>query len=414
MNTLFPSWGRTDSLLSGLLLCIFCFLLPASAFLQEFKTEAPKPEKKWYEIISLRGYAQVRYNRLLESNPKLKCEQCDRSWGENGGLFIRRARLVFSGNIHKNVSFYIQPDFASNASSTNLHFGQIRDAYFDVGVDTKNEFRFRIGQSKVPYGFENLQSSQNRLTLDRNDALNSAVSNERDLGIFFYYAPESKRALFARLVKDGLKGSGDYGVFAFGAYNGQTANRPELNDKPHVVARISYPMEIGNQIIEPGIQAYTGQWKMAGDQISNGVRINGDRLYEDRRAAASFILYPKPLGFAAEYNIGRGPRYDKQTDSISVSSLRGGYFLVSYKIDGAQRTVIPFLKYQYYNGGKKHELDARSYIVKEVETGIEMQFSKAFEMVMVYTWSSRLFEDHILRNNLQKGRLIRIQTQVNF
>jgi hypothetical protein len=37
------------------------------------------------------------------------------------------------------------------------------------------EYRVRIGQSKVPYGFENLQSSQNRLSLDRNDALNSAV-----------------------------------------------------------------------------------------------------------------------------------------------------------------------------------------------------------------------------------------------
>lgn len=34
-------------------------------------------------------------------------------------------------------------------------------------------------------GFENLQSSQNRLPLDRNDGLNSAVSNERDLGVFF-------------------------------------------------------------------------------------------------------------------------------------------------------------------------------------------------------------------------------------
>jgi hypothetical protein len=43
------------------------------------------------------------------------------------------------------------------------------------------EFRVRVGQSKVLFGFENMQSSQNRLTLDRNDALNSAVANERDL-----------------------------------------------------------------------------------------------------------------------------------------------------------------------------------------------------------------------------------------
>jgi hypothetical protein len=73
----------------------------------------------------------------------------------------------------------------------------------------------RVGQSKVPFGFENLQSSQNRLTLDRNDALNSAVANERDLGAFFYWAPSKIRERFAMLVKDGYKGSGDYGVFAF-------------------------------------------------------------------------------------------------------------------------------------------------------------------------------------------------------
>jgi hypothetical protein len=43
------------------------------------------------------------------------------------------------------------------------------------------------------------------------------------------------------LVKDGYKGSGDYGVFAFGAYNGQTANRTEGNRNLHVVTRVSYP-----------------------------------------------------------------------------------------------------------------------------------------------------------------------------
>ena len=153
---------------------------------QSLVDTTPKPiaetKKSWTESFSIRGYLQVRYNRLLETNDLLKCEQCDRSWGENGGFFIRRARIIFSGNIHDRVYMYIQPDFASSASTTNLHFAQIRDAYFDVALDAKKEFRVRIGQSKIPYGFENMQSSQNRLPLDRHDALNSAVSNERDLG----------------------------------------------------------------------------------------------------------------------------------------------------------------------------------------------------------------------------------------
>src|SRR5690606_26012090 len=129
---------------------------------------------------------------------------------------------------------------------------------FDVGLDAKNEFRFRIGQSKVPFGFENMQSSQNRLPLDRNDGLNSALRNERDLGIFFYWAPEKIRQRFSMLTREGYKGSGDYGVLGFGVYNGQTANLEDLNNKKHVVLRLAYPFEIGSQIFEPGIQAYTG------------------------------------------------------------------------------------------------------------------------------------------------------------
>lgn len=57
----------------------------AYAFAQTKPTEVSP--KKWFEKISLRGYAQLRYNRLFETNPALKCEQCDRSLGENGGFF---------------------------------------------------------------------------------------------------------------------------------------------------------------------------------------------------------------------------------------------------------------------------------------------------------------------------------------
>ncbi len=378
----------------------------------------PKPltetKKSWTESFSIRGYLQVRYNRLLETNELLKCEQCDRSWGENGGFFIRRARIIFSGNIHDRVYMYIQPDFASSASTTNLHFAQIRDAYFDVALDAKKEFRVRIGQSKIPYGFENMQSSQNRLPLDRNDAVNSAVSNERDLGAFFYWAPESKRKLFKSLVDDGLKGSGDYGVFGFGAFNGQTANKPEVNNKPHIVARVAYPFEVKNQIIEPSIQAYKGDFTLPTDNLSTGVKTVKNLTYLDQRIAATFVLYPKPFGIQAEYNIGKGPEFNPVTDSIETQSLKGGYATFSYMIHSKKQIVIPFFRYHQYKGGKKHELDARSYRVKEMEIGVEWQPFKNFEFVAMYTLSERRFEDFKKQSNFQKGRLLRLQAQMNF
>ena len=370
--------------------------------------------KKWYETFSIRGYTQIRYNRLLETNENLSCEQCDRSWGKDGGFFMRRMRVILFGQINKNVYFYIQPDFASSPSADRLHFGQIRDAYFDVGIDSDNEYRFRIGQSKIPYGFENMQSSQNRIPLDRNDALNSAVSNERDLGVFFYWAPKNKRKLFSELVSDGLKGSGDYGIFAFGVFNGQTANNPELNNKPHVVSRITYPFQLKKQIVELSLQAYSGTYTLPKSNISSQVKTNSDLGYKDERVAASFILYPKPFGIQTEYTIGRGPEFNKITDSIDLTSLQGGYITTSYLLKIKKQVLIPFLRYQYYDGGKKHERDARSYNVKEFELGAEWQVNKNFELVVNYTNSNRRFEDFTRQDNLQKGGLVRIQAQVNF
>nr|WP_315143403.1 porin [uncultured Flavobacterium sp.] len=384
--------------------------------------EKPKKEH-WYDNIGIRGYVQVRYNGLLSTNDKVSCEQCDRSWGTtstapdakaNNGFFIRRARIIFSGQVHPNVYFYIQPDFASSPSSGVNNFGQLRDAYFDLSIDKKREYRFRVGQSKIPFGFENLQSSQNRLTLDRNDAINSAAANERDLGVFFYWAPEEIRERFAMLVRDGYKGSGDYGVFAFGAYNGQTANKTEANRNLHVVTRITYPFVIGNQIIEPGLQAYTGKWAFT-SELSTGVTTPNKLQTTDQRVGATFVLYPKPFGIQTEYNIGRGPRYDKVTNTVQVSDLEGGYITLNYKWDLPKKQYLfPFAKFQYYDGGKKFEKDARSYVVRDYELGLEWQPFKAFELVAEWVIADRTFEDSALKNNRQRGNLLRLQAQFNF
>lgn len=379
-------------------------------------------EEHWYDRISLRGYAQIRYNGLFSTNDKVSCEQCDKSWGttstepnakSNNGLFIRRARLVFSGQVHPNVFFYFQPDFASSPSTGIQNFVQIRDLYFDLSFDKKKEYRVRVGQSKIPYGFENMQSSSQRLALDRNDAMNSAILNERDLGIFFYWAPAEIRERFAMLVKDGYKGSGDYGVFAFGVYNGQIANKLDGNRDINVVARVTYPFVIGDQIIEPGIQAYTGKWAFTGE-ISPGVKVNDPQYVKDQRVGATFVLYPKPFGIQTEYNVGRGPRYNTLTNTVDEKDLNGGYVLLNYKWDLKKQHIYPFAKFQYYDGGKKYEKDARSYVVRDYEFGIEWQPIKAFELTAEYVIADRTFEDSALPINRQQGNLLRLQAQFNF
>ncbi|HRO74968.1 MAG TPA: porin [Crocinitomicaceae bacterium] len=404
-----------------LLIIIICFSVNYTVLAQQetplidttSKQASETQKRKWFQSFSIGGYLQIRYNGLFDSNPNLGCEQCDKAWNGNGNFSIRRARIIFSGQIHRQIFFYIQPDFAS-AINGSQNIAQLRDAYFDVGVDKRNEFRFRIGQSKVPFSFENLQSSRNRLSLDRNDGTNSSFTNERDLGIHFMWAPEKRRAMFKSLVDDGLKGSGDYGVISLGIINGQPLNTKELNKNKHVVLRFTYPFQVKNQLFEAGVQAYSGLFQLQTKDISAGVKHKANLNYKDERIGVHAVWYPKPFGIQAEYNIGRGPEFNKFTDSIETQTLAGGYVMLNYQVRMKNHLLIPFMKYKYYEGGKKYELDARSYNVNEVEIGVEWQLWKHFEIVLMYTYSERRYEDYNSQENFQRGSSLRAQIQFNF
>jgi hypothetical protein len=369
--------------------------------------DAPAP---WYERLTWRGYTQIRYNRLLETNENLTCAQCDRSIGNNGGFFLRRGRLILFGNVHPRVYIYIQPDFGSDAAGA-LHYFQLRDAYFDLYLDETRSHRLRFGQSKIPFGFENLQSSQNRVPLDRHDALNSALPNERDLGVMYYWAPPVATARFRTLISSGLKGSGDYGVVGIGAFNGQTANRAEANNSSHVVGRVTYPWRLpSGQFVEGSLQGYTGRFV----PTTRTAGVSGPRQFMDERAAATFVVYPQPFGIVSEYTIGRGPEFDPATNSVRTQRLEGGFVQLMYRAVRGEQVIMPFVRLHRYDGGKKVEQDARSYDVREVEAGVEWTPFTAFELTVQYTSSNRRFEDAATIGNRQAGRFLRIQAQFNY
>lgn len=367
-------------------------------------------QRRWYERYTLRGYAQLRYNRLLESNPKYNCSQCDRSIGNAGGIFLRRGRLILSGDASDRVSIYVQPDFGSDAAGT-LHYLQLRDAYFDLWLDAPKLNRVRVGQSKIPWGFENLQSSSNRLPLDRNDALNSAIPNERDIGVFYYWNNRVARDRFKMLTDSGLKGSGDYGVFGLGVYNGQTANRPEANNSLHGVARVSYPMKLARgQMAEAGVQYYRGRFVLP----SRTASVKATPEYLDERWAGSFTLYQRPVGLVAEWTQGWGPEFDPATKSVLSRRLEGGYVQPMVRFKRGTQVFTAFGRAQYYRGGKKLDVDARRYRVHETEVGLEWLPFPSFELTTTFVNGSRETADGVTALNTQKGRFLRLQAQFNY
>jgi hypothetical protein len=385
-----------------------------------------KKEKSYAKgTMNFRGYMQLRNTPIMGGDKGVNLWS-DRSVGDDTSLndqdknfLIRRMRLIFYGDVGDRLYYYIQPDLASSIGGTTNsnasgagNFAQLRDAYGDVYLTKNKVHRIRVGQSKVPYGYENLQSSQNRLALDRVDALNSAVRDERDLGAFYYYTPENVQALFKEIQDSGLKHSGNYGMLGIGVYNGQGANARDRNDNLHVVARASYPWKTeSGQIYEAGIQGYHGEYvSITGNYNRNGTvgtssSSNAPTLAQtngiaDERVGVSFRMYPQPFGLEGEWNWGNTPGLDMATNRIEEKNLKGGYVQASYKIDNfkffdTNGTLLPFIKWQYFDGYNKAETNSPRNQVNDWEYGLEWQIAPEVELVAVY--------HKMHRNNLVTG-----------
>ncbi|MDO9161972.1 MAG: porin [Methylococcaceae bacterium] len=411
-----------------------------------------KNDEKWFNKINLRGYTQLRYNLPLSGDriagdPELKSVG-DSSIKDNSGFSFRRVRLVFSGDVNEYVSLYIQPDFASNVSDSQQNFAQLRDAYADIAFDKAHEYRIRAGQSKVPFGWENLQSSQNRIALDRDDALNSAVPSERDLGLFAYWSPSDVQSLWKKLAAKGLKTSGDYGVAGIGVYNGQGLNRAETNDDLYAVAHTTYPVELNflgypftGQVVEIGADAISGYFnpttgasnvfgRTTGNQIAVSTAtvkgVDSSKRIREDRVAVHAVLFPQPFGLQAEWNWGEGatlnPTANSGRGAIESQGLSGGYVQAMYKIDNVFRAdgvLIPYVKWQTFDGAWKGATNSPNVSVDEIEAGVEYQIMKALEVTLAYATMDRTNTSTSTSATSQylgqaSGDLMRMQLQWNY
>jgi hypothetical protein len=348
---------------------------------------------KWYERISLRGYTQFRRQEVTSERGAVLEVPADRSANPNESFMIRRGRFIFSGDLSDHLSLYAQTDF--NASTGAADFSlQMRDLYGDIFFDKAKTWRVRLGQSKVPYGFVNLQSSQNRAPLERPDALNSAVEGERDLGASLIWASATARQRFRDLVSQGLKGSGDYGVAAVGMYSGQGLNRSDQNGDAHWFARTSYPFKTaGGQFYELGVQGYRGHFVTTTQAITSGgatfTPAQGVDGTLDERVAVTAVLYPQPFGVEAEWTVGKGPEIADDLRSIASRSLHGGYVQAGYRTRNGIGIWYPFVRWNYFDGARKFARNAPRNEVNEVDFGLEFARWAEVEITGVYTRTLR-------------------------
>ncbi|MFO1418278.1 MAG: porin [Methylotetracoccus sp.] len=432
---------------------------------EEEKKAKASADKKWHEKYTIGGYTQIRFDGLVNGvNSHLLQTPTDRGIGGQNDLLMRRARLKLSGDVSDWLSIYTQVDFASTISgvsgtnsTSQANYAQIRDLYADIYFDKEREFRIRPGYSKVPFGWDILQSSQNRLAFERADAVDSTiVRDERDLGAFFYWSPEEAQDRFKYLVKSGLRGSGDYGVFGFGYFNGQGLNRFELNNSMHTAVRVTYPFEIpGDQMLEVGASGITGRYmnsptaltytpigaasaitttptvtcqKNVQGGTSGGSPTGNSGGCNDERVAVHAILYPKPFGLQAEWAWGHTPMLDEASVQlgkpvVTGGSLNGGYVQAMYKLDHFYGSWMPYFRYEQYDGGSKFDSNSPHMKTSQYEMGVEYMPLPEFQLKAAYSLMARTNLNQTtaisgLNRNLPygyySGNVVRLQLQWNY
>lgn len=402
--------------------------IPAAAPAQpasQVAAAAPPRKKAWYEKLQLRGYTQLRLNSIVSGDAEAPAGVSrlrtigDGDLRSDNNFSFRRVRLVLQGDVSDYVSLYLQADLASAVSNQSAGerregFAQLRDAYADVFPTKDKSFRIRLGQSKIPYGWENMQSSSNRLALDRSDGINTGAPSERDIGIVAYYTPDHVQDIWDRLADDGQKLFGNYGAFGLGAFNGQGTNRTETNDNVMIVGLATWPFELDGLGLEGQVLELGGSFYR--NRVNPEIRTGGVSPidYKDNRIGVHAILYPQPFGLQAEWNWGRGPEFDPVTRRIEVRPLNGGYVQAMARVrQSPLGPFYPFARWQYYRGGFKGATNAPRLETEELEFGLEFQPTPALELTVTYGFASRKEADE-RRFGQAEGELLRIQAQWNY
>jgi hypothetical protein len=381
--------------------------------------------KPWYEKLTLRGYTQMRLNEIVAGDATAPAGLSRlRSVGDSGlndrnNFSFRRVRLILQGDLNDHVSLYLQPDFASAVSNQSVGerregFGQLRDAYVDVFPTEDHSLRLRLGQSKVPFGWENLQSSSSRLALDRTDAINSAVPGERDLGVVLYYTPPQVQQIWNRLALDGQKLFGNYGAFGVALYNGQGTNRTETNNDLMTVVMATWPFALDGIGLDGQVLEVGGA--LMRNRVQPELRSGGISpvSYKDNRVGLHAILYPQPFGLQAEWNWGTGPEFDPITQTIREKPLSGGYIQAMARVKRSPvGPFMPFARWQHYRGGWKAALNAPRLETDELEVGVEFQVMTPLELTFTYGHAKRREADE-RRSGRAEGDIVRVQAQWNY
>ncbi len=125
------------------------------------------------------------------------------------------------------------------------------------------------------------------------------------------------------------------------------------------------------------------------------------------------VVVSQPFGLQAEWNWGRGPALNTAQDTIRVATLNGGYVQAMYRWESPFGIMMPFVRWQTFDGAMKFERNAPFTSVDETELGVEWQIRPEVELTTMYVMSDRT-NVLVAPYEQLEGDMMRFQLQWNY
>ncbi len=297
-----------------------------------------------------KGYIQVQYRSDQAADKR--------------EFLVRRARIKFEGEVDKRTSYEVQ--LQMDAKEKGLAKGtktQVRNVFVDYKL---NRGRLRIGQAKIPWGYDLQRSSTIRWTspVGRAFFLDRLFPNARDIGVQWEYRRSPNAPKF------------DVGVF-----NGTGMNKSDNNDKKNVMARVDFPVSCGSV----AVSAYTGE---------DG---SGAAATDQNRYGVSAHFKWSDTEFLSEYVQGD----DRGAD------VRGWYAQVGHPLTKRAPNLI-FAKYDQYD----ENTDLANDLFKRWSLGYWYELDKHNRLTVL--WEHRSPEPGFSEYSKWDGNAYYVQWQTKF
>jgi len=135
----------------------------------------------------------------------------------------------------------------------------------------------------------------------------------------------------------------------------------------------------------------------------------------DQRLAVTAVYYPQPIGFETEWTMGEGPELSNDDSQIESKFLWGGYAQLYYQYLFRWGVLFPFVRWQYFDGGRKYARNAPHAKLNEWDFGVEWEILPELEFTIDYAYApTRTDTSEYPYLNLEDGSRLGLQVQWNY